>query len=72
VRPPYSCDTYPLFKIAHWFYAIFMVELLKYALEQGRYDAAAIALIYALVKVKKDGKKPKEARKARVLPAGAG
>jgi hypothetical protein len=49
-----------------------MVELLKYALEQGRYDAAAIALIYALVKVKKDGKKPKEARKARVLPAGAG
>ncbi|MCX6001981.1 MAG: hypothetical protein NTY79_05565 [Chloroflexi bacterium] len=53
-------------------YAIFMVGLLKYALEHGRYDAAAYALIYALVKVKKDGKKQKEARKARVLPAGAG
>jgi hypothetical protein len=59
-------------EIAFRSYAIFMVELLKYALELGRYDAAAIALIYALVKVKKDGKKPKEARKARVLPAGAG
>jgi len=53
-------------------YAVFMVELLKYALEQGRYDAAAVALIYALVKVKKDGKKREAARKARVLPAGAG
>jgi hypothetical protein len=53
-------------------YAVFMVELLKYALEQGRYDAAAVALIYALVKVKKDGKKQEESRKARVLPAGAG
>jgi hypothetical protein len=61
-----------LFKIAYRYYAVFMVELLKYALEQGRYDAAAVALIYALVKVKKDGKKQEEARKARVLPAGAG
>jgi hypothetical protein len=49
-----------------------MVELLKYALEQGRYDAAAVALIYALVRVKKDVKKKQAARKARVLPAGAG
>jgi hypothetical protein len=50
-----------------------MVEILKYALEQGRYDAAAYALVYALVKVKRDGKKAGEkARKARVLPAGAG
>jgi hypothetical protein len=49
-----------------------MVELLKYALQHGRYDAAAVALVYALVKVKKDGKKQKDARTARVLPAGAG
>jgi hypothetical protein len=49
-----------------------MIGLLKYALEQGRYDAAAVVLIYALVKVKKDGKKQKEARKARVLPTSAG
>jgi hypothetical protein len=55
--------------MAYGYYAIFMVELLKYALEQGRYDAAAVVLIYALVKVKKDGKKQKAARKARVLPA---
>ena len=61
-----------MFKIAYRRYAIFMVELLKFALQQGRYDAAAIALVYALVKVKKDGKKQEEARKARVLPAGAG
>ncbi|MCX5996250.1 MAG: hypothetical protein NTV42_01260 [Chloroflexi bacterium] len=61
-----------MFEIEWGHYAIFMVGLLKYALEQGRYDAAAYALIYALVKVKKDGKKQKEARKARVLPAGAG
>ena len=61
-----------MFKIVYRRYAIFMVELLKYALEQGRYDAAAVALIYALVKVKRDGKKQKKARKARVLPAGAG
>ena len=61
-----------MFKIAYRHYAIFMVELLKFALQQGRYDAAAIALVYALVKVKKDGKKQEEARKARVLPAGAG
>jgi hypothetical protein len=61
-----------LFKITQWRYAVFMVELLRYALEQGRYDAAAVALIYALVKVKKDGKKQEAARKARVLPAGAG
>ena len=61
-----------MFKITQWRYAVFMVELLRYALEQGRYDAAAVALIYALVKVKKDGKKQEAARKARVLPAGAG
>ena len=65
-------DISRLFKIVRRHYAVFMVELLKYALEQGRYDAAAVALIYALVKVKKDGKKQEEARKARVLPAGAG
>ena len=56
----------------HWRYAVFMVELLKYALERGRYDAAAVALVYALVKVKKDGKKQEAARKARVLPAHTG
>ena len=61
-----------MFIITLWRYAFFMVELLRYALEQGRYDAAAVALIYALVKVKKDGKKQEAARKARVLPAGAG
>jgi hypothetical protein len=49
-----------------------MVELLKFALEQGRYDAAAVAPACALAKVKKDGKKQEEARKAGVLPAGAG
>ena len=69
---PLLRDISRLFKIARRHYAVFMVELLKYALEQGRYDAAAVALIYALVKVKKDGKKQEEARKARVLPAGAG
>ena len=68
---PLLRDISRLFKIMHWRYAVFMVELLKYALEQGRYDAAAVALIYALVKVKKDGKKQEGARKARVLPAGA-
>ena len=61
-----------LFKIVSRHYSIFMIELLKYALEQGRYDAAAVMLVYALVKVKKDGKKQEEARKARVLPARPG
>ncbi len=69
---PPAGDISRLFKITLWRYAVFMVELLRYALEQGRYDAAAVALIYALVKVKKDGKKQEAARKARVLPAGAG
>lgn len=69
---PPAGDISRLFKITQWRYAVFMVELLRYALEQGRYDAAAVALIYALVKVKKDGKKQEAARKARVLPAGAG
>ncbi len=69
---PPAGDISRLFKITLWSYAVFMVELLRYALEQGRYDAAAVALIYALVKVKKDGKKQEAARKARVIPAGAG
>jgi hypothetical protein len=34
-----------------------MVELLKFALEKQRYDAAAYAIAYGLIKVKKDGKK---------------
>jgi len=34
-----------------------MVELLKYALEKERFDAAAYAIVYGLIKVKKDGKK---------------
>ncbi len=34
-----------------------MVELLKFALEKERYDAAAYAIAYGLIKVKKDGKK---------------
>jgi hypothetical protein len=38
------------------YYAI-MVELLKYALEKERFDAAAYAIVYGLIKVKKDGKK---------------
>jgi len=61
-----------LFKIVSRHYSIAMIELLKYALEQGRYDAAAVMLVYALVKVKQDGKKQEEARKARVLPARPG
>ena len=45
-----------------------MVELLKYALEKQRYDAAAYAIVYGLIKVKKDGKKAgQKARPARVL-----
>jgi|GEM_PF-1716153 len=36
---------------------IAMVELLKFALEKQRYDAAAYAIAYGLIKVKKDGKK---------------
>jgi hypothetical protein len=57
-----------LFKIVYRRYAIFMVELLKYALEKQRYDAAAYAIVYGLIKVKKDGKKAgQKARPARVL-----
>jgi hypothetical protein len=41
------------------YYAI-MVELLKYALEKERFDAAAYAIVYGLIKVKKDGKKTGE------------
>lgn len=49
-----------------------MVELLKFALEKDRYDAAAYAIVYGMIKVKKDGKKTgKEASKARVLRSGA-
>lgn len=50
-----------------------MVELLKFALEKDRYDAAAYALVYGMLKVKKDGKKAgKKAGKTRVLRPGAG
>jgi hypothetical protein len=34
-----------------------MVELLKFALDKERFDAAAYAIVYGLIKVKKDGKK---------------
>jgi hypothetical protein len=34
-----------------------MVELLKYALEKERFDAAAYVIVYGLIKIKKDGKK---------------
>jgi hypothetical protein len=34
-----------------------MVELLKFALENERFDAAAYAIVYGLIKVKEDGKK---------------
>ena len=45
-----------------------MVELLKFALERQLYDAAAYAIVYGLVKIKKDGKKTRrKAGKARVL-----
>lgn len=45
-----------------------MVELLKYALEQQRFDAAAYAVVYGLIKVRKDGKKAgQKAGKAGVL-----
>jgi len=50
-----------------------MVELLKFALEKDRYDAAAYAIVYGMIKVKKDGKKAgKKGSKARVLRPGAG
>ena len=46
-----------------------MVELLRFALQQGRYDAAAYALVYGLIMVKiVNGKKAgKKGRKARLL-----
>jgi hypothetical protein len=45
-----------------------MVELLKFALQQERFDAAAYAIVYGLIKVKKDGKKADQKDgKARIL-----
>ena len=50
-----------------------MVELLKYALANQRYDAAAYAIVYGLIVVKKYGKKAgKKGGKARVLRARPG
>jgi len=50
-----------------------MVELLKFALEKERFDAAAYALVYGMIKVKKDGRKAgKKGSPARVLRPGAG
>jgi hypothetical protein len=50
-----------------------MVELLKFALERQMYEAAAYAIVYGLVKVKKHGKKAgKKGSKARVLRPRAG
>ena len=49
-----------------------MVELLKYALEKGRYDAAAYAIVYGLIVVRINGNKKgkRKAGKARISPAG--
>ena len=56
-----SHSTYVLILIA-------MVELLKFALERQRFDAAAYAIVYGLVKVKKYGKKAgQKGCKTRVL-----
>jgi hypothetical protein len=46
-----------------------MIELLKYALEQGRYDAAAYAIVYGLLmaKIRNGEKTGKKGRKARIL-----
>ena len=50
-----------------------MVELLKFALEKERFDAAAYALVYGMIKVKKDGRKAgKKGSQERVLRPGAG
>lgn len=50
-----------------------MVELLKFALERQMYDAAAYAIVYGLVKVKKHGKKAsRKGNKARVLRSRPG
>lgn len=50
-----------------------MVELLKFALEKQRYDAAAYAIVYGLLVVKKHGKKAKRKnRKTRILQPRAG
>ena len=56
-----------------YYYSCVMVELLKYALERRLYDAAAYAIVYGLVKVKKHGKKArKKGSKARVLRSRSG
>jgi hypothetical protein len=49
-----------------------MVELLKYALEKEKYDAAAYAIVYGLLKIKLDGKKAgKKGAQTRVLRPGS-
>jgi hypothetical protein len=65
--------TFSLFVIEQMYYINLMVELLKFALEKERFDAAAYALVYGMIKVKKDGKKEgKKGNKARILRSGAG
>ena len=50
-----------------------MVELLKFALEKERYDAAAYAIVYGLLKVKRNGKKNgRKDAKTRVLRSSPG
>ena len=48
-----------------------MAKLLKVALDSRRYDLAAYALVYGLVKTMEDGKKERRKRqKTRILRAG--
>ena len=55
------------------YYIVHMVELLKYALEKERFDVAAYALVYGMLKVRKDGRKTgKKESRTRVLRPGAG
>ena len=61
-------DSSPLLKTNMCTNINIMVELLKFALEKERYDAAAYAIAYGLIKVKKDGKKTgQKDGKTRVL-----
>ena len=73
VHNRFPCVTFPLYKVEQLYYIKDMVELLKFALEKERFDAAAYALVYGMLKVKKDGRKAgKERNQPRVLRPGAG
>jgi hypothetical protein len=48
-----------------------MAKLLKVALDRQRYDLAAYALVYGLVKMMENGKKEnRKKQKTRILRAG--